>query len=126
MDLVCKSCQNPISETYFFCPYCGKKLRQPPQSTSIGKQIGVYLFAIFFPFLTIVPGVRYINQPDNKSKAVGVVTLFLTGISILVNVYVLIYINDNYLKPLMNNPLSIIDGSIPIDSGLMETLKGIR
>lgn len=120
MDLVCKSCQNPISPTYFFCPYCGKKLRQPPLSTSIGKQIGVYFLAIFFPFFSIVPGIRYMNQPDSKSKAVGVVALLVTGISLLLNVYFL-FVSIDYFKQLLNSPLLIDTGVI--DTGLMNSLQ---
>lgn len=125
---MCKSCQNPISPTYFFCPYCGRKLRQPPQSTSVGKQIGIYFLAVFFPFFSIIPGVRYINQPDNKSKAVGVVTLFLTGVSLLINIYFLFVLKDTFMQ-LFNSPLLINTGGIDtgsIDYGLMKTLKGLQ
>ncbi len=128
MDLVCKSCQNPVSPTYFFCPYCGRKLRRPPLSTSVGKQIGIYLLAIFFPFLSIIPGIRYTLQPDNKSKAVGIATLLLTGIFLLLNVYYLFVFMD-YFKQLLNSPLLIDTGTIntgSIDSVLMETLKGLQ
>lgn len=117
MELVCKSCQNPVSTTYFFCPYCGKKLRRPPLSTSTGKQIGIYLLAIFFPFLSIIPGIRYIGQPDSKSKAVGVVTLLLTGIFLLLNVYFL-FVSMDYFKQLLSSPLLIGSG--------MDSLQGIQ
>lgn len=132
MDLVCKSCKNPVSSTYFFCPYCGSQLRQPPLSISLGKQIGVYFLAIFFPLFSIVPGIRYLGQSDSSSKAIGVVTLLLAGISILLNVYAIIYIGD-YFKQLLNNPLSIIgsglptDRNLPIDEGkLMDVLKNLQ
>lgn len=122
MDLVCKSCQNPISQTYFFCPYCGKKLRQPPLSTSVGKQIGIYFVAIFFPIFSIVPAIRYLGQSDNNSKAVGIVTLLLTGISILLNVYGIIYLSEQFNK-IYNDPLSI--GNLPIESGVLDSLKSL-
>lgn len=116
MDLACKSCQNPISPTYFFCPYCGKKLRRPPLSTSVGKQISIYFLAIFFPFLSIVPGIRYINQPDSKSKAVGTVTLLLTGIFLLLNIY-FIFAYMDYFKQLLNSS-SIIGTGLDSLNGL--------
>lgn len=124
---MCKSCQNPISPTYFFCPYCGKKLKQPPLSTSVGKQIGVYFLAVFFPFLTVVTGFRYINQSDSKSKAIGIVTLLLTGLSILLNVYFLFVFMDEF-KQLLNSPLnpSLLIDTGAIDKGLMDSLKGLK
>lgn len=123
MDPVCKFCQNPISQTYFFCPYCGKKLRQPPLSTSGGKQIGIYLVAVFFPIFSIVPGIRYINQADSKSKTVGIVTLLLTGISLLLNVY-FVFILIDYFKQLLNSPLLFDTGGT--DAGMMEYLKSLQ
>lgn len=87
VNLVCKSCQNPIAETFYFCPYCGKKLKSAPLSTSVGKQIGVYLLAVLVPPFGIIPGIKYLNQPDDKSKVVGLVTILLTGFTFLAGVY---------------------------------------
>lgn len=86
-SLICKACQNPISETYYFCPYCGKKLKSPPLSTSIGRQIGVYLLAVLVPPFGLIPGIRYLNQPDDRSKIVGLVTILLTGFTFMACVY---------------------------------------
>lgn len=125
---MCKSCQNPVSPTYFFCPYCGRKLRQPPLSTSVGKQIGIYLLAVFFPFFSIIPGIRYIRQSDSISKSVGIVTLLLSGIFLMLNIY-FFYVSMDYFKQLLNSPLLIDTGTIntgSIDSVLMETLKGLQ
>lgn len=84
---VCKSCQNLISTTYFFCPYCGKKLKEPLLATSFGRQLGMYFTAVFFPIIAIAPGLRYINQREEKSKAVGTIILLIAGITLMVEVY---------------------------------------
>lgn len=94
-------------------------------STSIAKQISIYFIAIFFPFLSIVPGMRYVGQPDSKSKVVGVVILLLTGISILVNVYAIIYL-WGYLGKLYKDPLSIGDLPINIDNEMLDSLKNLQ
>jgi predicted RNA-binding Zn-ribbon protein involved in translation (DUF1610 family) len=103
MDIspVCKSCQNPVSQTYFFCPYCGKVLRRPPLSTSIRKQVLMYFLAIVFPLFTILMGVRYLGQEDNKSKTVGIVVLLLTGVSLLVNVYLIFWMVEYFNQMVM-------------------------
>jgi hypothetical protein len=61
----------------------------------------MYFLAIVFPLVTILPGIRYLGQEDNKSKAVGIVILLLTGVSLLVNVYLIFWIVD-YLKQLLS------------------------
>ena len=101
VDLVCKFCQNPVSQTYFFCPYCGKVLRRKPLSTSIWRQVWMYFMAVFFPLFAILPGITYLGQEDDKSKTVGIVLLLLTGVSLLVNVY-LIFGMFEYLKQLLS------------------------
>lgn len=98
---VCKFCQNPISSTYFFCPYCGKVLRRPPLSTSVLKQILMYILAVFLPLFAILPGIRYLGQEDNRSKEVGIIVLLLTGVSLLFNVYLIFWMVDYFEKMLM-------------------------
>lgn len=89
-----------MSSTYFFCPYCGKKLKKPPRSTSLFAQFGIYFLSIFFPFFAILPGIEYLNQQDNKSKAVGTITLLLSGIFLMINVYLIVFYMD-YFKELI-------------------------
>lgn len=105
-NLVCHSCQNIISPTYFFCPYCGKKLKSPPLSTSFVKQVGVYLFSIFIPPFGIFPGIRYLKQQDDKSKMIGVITLLLTSVSLFVNIYLILNLT-HYVNQSMANILNL-------------------
>lgn len=84
---MCKSCHNPLSSTYFFCPYCGRKVKEPPPSTSFGKQLGLYLFAVLVPPFGLIPGIKYMNQPDDKSKVIGLITILLTAFSLMAAIY---------------------------------------
>lgn len=84
---LCPSCKNPILPSYFFCPNCGKALQKRPLATSVGKQIEVYLVSVFLPPFGLVPGFKYLFQPDGKSKVVGVVCLVLSVASIWLTVY---------------------------------------
>lgn len=103
-ELVCKKCQNPIAASFFFCPYCGKKLRQLPLSTSIGRQIWYYFLAIFFPYFTVAPSISYLRQSDNNSKATGIVLLLLTAVSLLINVYY-VWVTAQYFNEQLNGLL---------------------
>ena len=99
---MCKYCQNPVSQTYFFCPYCGKVLKRLPLSTSIWKQSSMYFLAVFFPLFAILPGIRYLGQEDNNAKAVGIVILLLTGVSLLANVYLIFWMVDYFKQVMMS------------------------
>lgn len=86
MQLTCPSCKSPILETYFYCPNCGKMVKRKPPSTSLSKQISLYLFCIFFPPFGAIPGLRYLSQEDSKSKTIGGVALVLTTVSLILTV----------------------------------------
>lgn len=82
----CKYCGFAVSDNFYFCPNCGKKLIEPPLSTSIGKQIGIYALSFFLPPLGLVPGFRYLRQKDSKSKIVGLIAILLTLVSIIITI----------------------------------------
>ena len=104
---MCKKCQNPISSTYYFCPYCGRKLREPPLGTSLWKQISVYLFAVLVPPFGIIPGIRYLNQPDDRSKLIGLVVLLLTGFSLMASIYYGMIFWQGFQKTLSSQGLQV-------------------
>ena len=64
MQLQCPKCKFPILENYFFCPNCGKKLKNGPLPINIEKQIGLYLISFLVPPFGLLPGVRYLLQKD--------------------------------------------------------------
>ena len=97
MNLTCKFCSFPISENFYFCPNCGKKLKEPPLSTSIGKQIGVYALSIFLPPLGLWPGIKYLLQKERSAKAIGLVAIILTIISTILTIYLTIGFLSNPL-----------------------------
>ncbi len=85
MDKLCRFCNSPVSDSFFFCPTCGKKLHEPP--ISIAKQIGVYALSILLPPLGLWPGIKYVLQKDEKTKTVGIITIILTIVSTIVTLW---------------------------------------
>ncbi|HJX46005.1 MAG TPA: hypothetical protein VJ399_02465, partial [Patescibacteria group bacterium] len=63
---------------------CGKNLKPEPPSTSLTRQIVIYLESFFLPPYGIVIGIRYLRQGDSKSKTVGIISIVLTILSLLV------------------------------------------
>ena len=102
---LCQKCNSPILDTYFFCPNCGKKIKEPPLATGIGKQIKIYLLSIILPPLGLWPGFKYLSQKDEKERLIGLVAIILTILSIVFTVWVTIgFING--LNKTLNSQLN--------------------
>ena len=84
-QIICKYCGQNVFTNYYFCPYCGKKLIEPP--ITLVKEISVYLLSVLLPPLGLWPGIRYILQKDQKAKRVGTIAIILTIISTVVTLY---------------------------------------
>ena len=81
--LQCPSCHTEVTEAAFFCSNCGKPLKARPESTSIGRQIVVYLVSFFLAPLGLVFAWKYLKMPDKKSKYIGITIIVLTGLAII-------------------------------------------
>lgn len=83
----CPVCHFPVTETSYFCPNCGKKIKEPPVSVTIGKQISIYAISILLPPLGFWPGIKYVMQEDQKAKTVGLIAIVLTIISTILTLW---------------------------------------
>ena len=99
---LCRFCNSPVIDTFFFCPTCGKKLHEPP--ITIAKQISVYAISILLPPLGLWPGIKYAIQKDEKIRAVGIIAIILTVISTVVTIW-LFMTTINSITSSINSPL---------------------
>ena len=99
---ICRHCKVNISSSDYFCPNCGKKLRDKPLSTDLLKQVLVYSLSFFLPPLGLWPAIKYLRQPDQKSKNIGLAVIILTGISIVITVYLSVSLLDSFNRELSN------------------------
>jgi hypothetical protein len=86
-QLNCPNCNQNILVQDYFCPNCGKKLKDKPQPVTVGRQILVYLLSFLLPPLGLWPAVKYLRQKDDKSRMIGFVSVVLTIISIVITVW---------------------------------------
>jgi hypothetical protein len=86
-QLSCPNCKQNIAAQDFFCPNCGKKIKDKPQSTTVLRQIYVYLLSALLPPLGLWPAVKYLKQKDNKSKMIGYIAVALTVISVVISLW---------------------------------------
>lgn len=103
---ICKYCKTTISMGVYYCPNCGKKLRDKPPSTGVGAQVGLYLLSILLPPFGIIPAIRYLRQKETKSKVVGMVALILTVFSIVATLYYAIIFVNEYNR-ILNSQLNL-------------------
>lgn len=83
--LICPTCHQPIQSTDYFCGNCGKKLQDPPPSTTPFSQFKLYAGSIFLPPWGIIASLKYLKQPNSKSKRIGMVAITLGCISLVVS-----------------------------------------
>jgi hypothetical protein len=105
----CIYCKGNISSSDYFCPHCGKKLKEKPLSTTFGRQLLVYLLSVFLPPLGIWPAIKYLRQQDEKSKKIGLTALFLTIVSIVITSWLTISFINSFRKGL-DNQLNLYQG----------------
>jgi len=82
---VCPFCHFSLSQTYYFCPNCGKKINEPPVTTL--KIIGVFLLSVFLPPLGLWPGIKYLLSKNQKTKKVGAIAIALTILSTIITLW---------------------------------------
>jgi len=78
----CPKCFAEASEAAYFCYNCGQVLKPRPESTSISRQLLVYFISFFLAPFGLAFAFKYLNQPDQKSKTIGIISIILTVISI--------------------------------------------
>lgn len=82
---LCPFCNSLVSDSFFFCPTCGKKLHEPP--ITLAKQLSVYAISLLLPPLGLWPGIKYVIQKDEKTKTVGMIAIILTVISTIFTIW---------------------------------------
>jgi len=82
MDSNCPRCGLPLPPNVNFCPSCGKKIKEPPPSASIGSQINVYFVSLFIPPFGLWYAYKYFKHGGGTEKKIGYAAIILTAISI--------------------------------------------
>lgn len=99
-QLTCPYCRKNISTTDYFCPGCGKKLKDKPLSTTFARQLVIYLISLFLPPLGLWPAISYLRQRDETAKKIGIAALFLTIISIVITSWLTINLINSFSRGL--------------------------
>jgi hypothetical protein len=94
----CPFCKNKIEAKVFFCPICGKKVREKPVSTKFWPVLWLFFLTILLPPLNIGLTIKYMKSADAKAKRIGLISLIVMIAVLVVAVvstfYVTKYVSD--------------------------------
>ena len=112
-SVICKNCKQLVPSVSFFCPTCGKKIKEPPYKFSFLGVTGVVLESVLLPPMGIVPGIRYLRREETSAKMVGLLAIIITiAATVFMVAFLMNYINSvnsqlndvNYLNNIYSNP----------------------
>ncbi len=87
-ETTCPTCHAPVSATENFCPRCGAKLKEPPLSTSAGRQAFIYLISFSLAPFGLAYAFKYLKQSNPKARRVGIVVIVLTILAIALMIWI--------------------------------------
>ena len=106
---VCPVCHIPVLPDYYFCYNCGKNLKPVPLSTTVIKQVGLYLGSIVLFPLGLIWGLRYIKETSLKAKLVGWVCILISIVTFAV-VSMVLFTTIREVNEQVNNQLNGLSG----------------
>lgn len=96
--MTCRYCSQPITTFDYFCPSCGKKLKEKPISTEFWPLVWLFVLSLFFPPFGLGKTIRYIRSEDEKAKVMGWLSLIVTVVAIIVTIWISKTAMDNVNK----------------------------
>ena len=76
--LACPFCSKQIDPRDYFCPNCGKKVREKPVSTGFWGLAALFGVSLLAPPFGLGLTMRYVKSADQKAKTMGWISLVLT------------------------------------------------
>ena len=80
----CPECKNKIDEKVFYCPICGKKIKEKPAAMDFWHLAWLFGLSALLPPLNLGLSMKYIKSPDPNAKKMGWLSLGVMTVAILV------------------------------------------
>lgn len=88
MNIFCKYCGSEIPENSYFCPVCGKKLKEKEEKITLLRELFIYILCFIFMPFGMYWFFKYFRNPDGAKKRVAYVSLIITLIAIIATFWV--------------------------------------
>lgn len=98
--IACPACQFQLNQGWYFCPNCGKALKDKVPVVTVGKQIIIYLVSFFLAPLGLGWGLKYVRSKDTNVRLIGVMSIILTVVSVVGILILFKSFADQYSKML--------------------------
>lgn len=105
----CPFCNADLDPAAFFCPSCGKKVREKPVSTAFWAQAALYAVSVLLPPFGIGMTIRYLRSPDKIAKRAGWISVVLTSLALVV-VFWSTYVMTKSISDQVNQSLKQYQG----------------
>lgn len=79
------------------------QLKDKSLSTTIARQVFIYLLSFLLPPLGLWPGIKYLRQEDEKSRMIGFIAIFLTIISTAITIWLTVGFIDVFNQSINSN-----------------------
>lgn len=94
-ELFCQNCKNSYDPLWFFCPTCGKKIKEKPVETGFWNILGLLGLSLLLPPFNIGLSIKYIKAPERKAKMWGWISIgVMIGVLVLATLWSIKTIND--------------------------------
>jgi len=105
-SLTCPYCQAQVTADAIFCLACGQRLRVSALSTTVGKQALMYTVSVLLPPFGLGWAFKYFRQGSETGKKIAWTIVILTIISLIVNIWIIIALYEQYFQLLdqISNP----------------------
>jgi hypothetical protein len=97
----------PMQPEFYFCPNCGKSLKEAPLSTTLATQTWIYALSIIMPIIAFLalhywPGIKYLRSGDEKMKQIGLVAIVLMALSTIITYWISIVWIQGFIQSSVN------------------------
>lgn len=103
MNTFCKYCEKEIPENSYFCPNCGKKLKDKEQKISLVRELFIYILCFICAPLGLYWFFKYVRSLDGTKQRVAYMSLIITLIAIIATIGIT-YSYIQTIKSYMNVP----------------------
>jgi hypothetical protein len=87
VKIPCPNCKNPVDKLVFYCPICGKKIREKPVGTGFWPILGLVALSMLLPPLNLPLSIKYIRAAEPKAKQMGWISLVLMAVSLTIMIW---------------------------------------